>query len=109
MIANDSNNATSYAQQTNFEQPNDKQFMQRKSQVPVSNRVYLQLAIVCDPMKKREQFAVSLRKWKTRKIVQEKRIKREEYMANMKSQEEQNSQKANPNYEGYERFRLNPG
>lgn len=109
MIANDSNNTASYAQQTNFEQHSDKQFMQRKSQVPLSNRVYLQSAIVCDPMKKREQFAVSLRKQKTRQIVQEKRIKREKNMANMKSQEEQNSQKANPNYDGYERFRLDPG
>ena len=109
MIANDSYNAISHAQQANFEQLNDKQFMQRKSQVLVSNHVHLQLAIVCDPMKKREQFAVSLRKQKTRQIVQEKRIKREKNMANMKSQEEQNSQKANPNYDGYERFRLDPG
>ena len=29
-------------------------------------------------------------------------------MANMKSQEEQNSDKASPNYDGYERFRRDP-
>ena len=61
-----------------------------------------------DPLKKREQFAVSLRKQKTRQIVREKRIKREKNMANMKSQDEQNSDKASPNYDGYERFRRDP-
>ena len=51
---------------------------------------------------------MSLRKQKTKQIVQEKRIKREKNIANMKSQEEQNAEKTNTNYDGYVRFLLEP-
>ena len=60
MITNDSN---SKVQAVNFDKPNDKQFMQRKyeDRRELTNE-FFNIAVMRDPLKKREQFAVSLRK-----------------------------------------------
>ena len=61
-----------------------------------------------DPLKKREEFAVSLRKKKTKQILQAKRLKREQNMAIMKTTNmewEANSvNKACAEFGGYEPF-----
>jgi hypothetical protein len=49
--------------------------MQRKCLIVCITSCYPRLAAKEDPLKKREQFAVSLRKEKTKKIISAKRMK----------------------------------
>ena len=63
-----------------------------------------------DPLKKREQFAVTLRKQKTREIVAKKRQRLMKNMAdrttNMQMNSAVNADIGQPEYEGYYKFNL---
>ena len=59
-----------------------------------------------DPLKKREEFAVSLRKKKTKEIILAKRLKREQNISITKTKEQKvaNIDKGRAEYSGYDLF-----
>ena len=82
-----------------------KNFMQGKQFLNFTN-LYIISVEFTDPLKKREQFAVSLRKEKTKEIIREKRRKIMESLQKQQAflQAEPNVDQMDPTYNGWFNF-----